>query len=342
MGKYLPLGQFLSTQITDRVVMSIDDVSRLVGQLPPSAYRHPAWWANNARSHPWARAWLDLGRRAHVDLRLRRVTFARASNGAGVTVPVRVANVPRGPKPTATSRRMAGEIRDRIDAVKSDFPRYLEIYDRDVPFRRAGQLEFHLETILSRRKLAKASAAAQSSAFVRLLICTLQAWGIGRRGSRLVTLEAFQAALLPYVSELDSLDRYRLWMLDDEEVRVIETRLFKLVSSIPVVENRGRVVALTKTLHHLLPDLVVPIDGAWTGAIFGWSPSYFGSRQLEIFHEGFVAFAEIARAVSPQDYVGQGWRSSPTKLIDNAVVGFCLAHHLGPSASGRKSTAGEW
>jgi hypothetical protein len=27
----------------------------------------------------------------------------------------------------------------------------------------------------------------------------------------------------------------------------------------------------TKALHHLLPDLVPPMDRAWTGAFFHWS-----------------------------------------------------------------------
>ena len=34
------------------------------------------------------------------------------------------------------------------------------------------------------------------------------------------------------------------------------------------------------------------------------------------------SFVKIARSVSPERYVIDGWNSSRTKVIDNAVVGF--------------------
>jgi hypothetical protein len=46
----------------------------------------------------------------------------------------------------------------------------------------------------------------------------------------------------------------------------ITDQLWMVVESLGVVENVAKIVAGTKTLHHLLPDLVVPMDRAWTGS----------------------------------------------------------------------------
>lgn len=76
LSKYDPLRVHLK-QSSDPIEMRFSDVARLVGGLPPSAYRLPAWWSNNANRHVQARAWLDVGRRVgHFDLQAQRLVFS--------------------------------------------------------------------------------------------------------------------------------------------------------------------------------------------------------------------------------------------------------------------------
>ena len=42
---------------------------------------------------------------------------------------------------------------EMVKRLNGDFGRFLDIYDRDLPFLRYGQLEFHVSTILRRRAL---------------------------------------------------------------------------------------------------------------------------------------------------------------------------------------------
>ena len=42
----------------------------------------------------------------------------------------------------------------------------------------------------------------------------------------------------------------------------------------------------------------------------------------------FRRVAATARTVSPQSYVGEGWNSFISKVLDNAIVGFCLSEGL--------------
>jgi hypothetical protein len=209
----------------------------------------------------------------------------------------------------------------QVDSLIAWFDLCLDTFDKRPPFRRAGQLEYHQATVSLRRGLGTAAAALDSDEFVHSLYRTLQAWGIGQRASILMPPDSFCSSLRAQrhiLSQLDGLS------LEDPNVPVNEVsqRLWQLIDSLDFVDNESTIVACTKTLHHLLPDLVVPIDRAFTGRFFGWSSHHFQRRNRFILDVAFTRFARIARAVRPSRYVGPGWRTCPAKIVDNAVVGF--------------------
>src|SRR3990170_4697463 len=77
MGKYDPLRRYLESQRSEQLVVSFEEIERLVGPLPRSALGHRARWANS-RSHSNAVAWLDAGwELSHVDVRTRQVRLLR-------------------------------------------------------------------------------------------------------------------------------------------------------------------------------------------------------------------------------------------------------------------------
>jgi len=102
-------------------------------------------------------------------------------------------------------------------------------------------------------------------------------------------------------------------------------KLWQLIDRLHIVENDTPIVSGTKALHHILPDLVVPMDRAYTQKFFGWHNPQFQYGQGRCFKLAFEGFCHIAANVPLQSYVDTGWNSSNTKIIDNAVVGFVLA-----------------
>jgi hypothetical protein len=44
--------------------------------------------------------------------------------------------------------------------------------------------------------------------------------------------------------------------------------LWQLIDNLGIVENEAKLVSGSKALHHLLPDLVVPMDRAYTQKFF--------------------------------------------------------------------------
>jgi hypothetical protein len=233
-------------------------------------------------------------------------------------------------------------VKSRVARLMAGFSQYIQSYDDNPPFT-ADQMRAHRQTIQLRQQAAGMRAAVESDAFVRSLYTTLQKWGLDQRASKLVPVDAFGRALRAASPRLEQLE---LLTINGAGLPPgLTEQLWQLVSSLDVVENAAKIVAGTKTLHHLLPDLVPPIDRKYTRPFFGLhDPQFQDSRQPIIFRQMYGYFAEIARQVHPEQYVtGAGWRTSCTKLLDNAVVAFWrietgkVAAPVDPADSGEAS-----
>lgn len=221
------------------------------------------------------------------------------------------------------------EAADRIRELVEHFPKYVSEFDRNPPFNEE-QLRSHLATVSRRLALGTASRAVGDDDFLRLLHETLKLWRMDQRAAKLVSFKDFVAALRDRQREISSLEPYRLEDPNLNATQVSDT-LWKLITALPICGNHAKLVSSTKALHHVLPDLVVPMDRAFTGAFFQWNAYNWQTVQERTFKSAFGDFAEIARATRPSQLIGAGWRTSSTKIIDNAIVGFCRSHHLEPS-----------
>ncbi len=77
MSKYAALTQFLMSQSRSELPMNFREDEEIIGaELPKSAYRHRPWWANEAKNHVHAKAWLAAGyQTAQVDMEGRKLVF---------------------------------------------------------------------------------------------------------------------------------------------------------------------------------------------------------------------------------------------------------------------------
>jgi hypothetical protein len=223
----------------------------------------------------------------------------------------------------------AAEVTSRLAGVIAEFPACVEAYDRLVPFQRAGQYESHRATVEARRRWPDVRHALHDDAFLGLLHETLQRWGIGRRASRLAPLPEFRDRLRARMEAISALEGTRI---DDPALDVLATadHIWRAIQDLHVVSNRSVIVAGTKTLHYLLPDLVPPMDRKWTGTFFLWSTAAPQYAQAPTFTRTFTGFAHIAQATQPTEFVGRGWRTSTTKVLDNAIIGYCKIHEIAP------------
>lgn len=214
-------------------------------------------------------------------------------------------------------------VAEHVRRLISGFDTYVAAYDRLDPFRRTGQLSSHVHTLKVRGELGSAAVALADGRFLARLHETLLKWGIGRRSSRLVPLAEFGRALRDREADIVALDGERI---DDPNLSMGDTArvVWDLIASLGIVENDAPLVAGTKALHHILPDLVSPMDRQYTRPFFGWYSQQFQYQQRRAFEEAFHQFWKIAVRVEPERLMGTGWRTARSKILDNAVVGFCL------------------
>ena len=212
----------------------------------------------------------------------------------------------------------------RIADLISDFPHLVDSYDRITPFTRSDQLEAHRRTIYLRRRHESPTSALNDATFIQSLYSTLQSWGIGSRASILVPIDQFAQSLERWSATFDALDDLAI---DDTDLDVDRAAdlLWDLISGVDIVENKAKIVALSKTIHHILPDLLPPIDRAYTQDFFVLYPVEFQDQQEMAFRRIWSGFAHIASNTDPASFIGAGWRTSRTKVIDNAIVASVLA-----------------
>lgn len=221
---------------------------------------------------------------------------------------------------TLTPKQVEG--RRRAQHLGANFGVYVAHFSTHVPLTKAAQYQFHRRTIDLRRELGSAEHAIEDDRFVDSLYETLQAWGNGRRRSNLVSSENFATALrthLPKIVALDALSIEDPWL----DVEGVASRISELIGELGVVNNSATIVPGTMTLHHILPDLVVPLNREWSGQFFQWRPHDVQNPTERTFTNTFTVLAHVGAQVTPSRLLNEGWNSSSSKVLDNAVIGFC-------------------
>jgi hypothetical protein len=115
--------------------------------------------------------------------------------------------------------------------------------------------------------------------------------------------------------------------LGESDVADIGESIWDVMRGLRVSVGQTQLVANSKALHHVLPDLVPPIDRNYTLMFFVGRPYIYRGQDGDYFRALFPLFREIA--VRCADEIQrlvitpwQGMNTSITKVIDNAILGF--------------------
>ncbi|WP_456237455.1 DUF7662 domain-containing protein [Heliomicrobium gestii] len=64
-GKYQPLQQYLQRVTEESILFTYSDIESIINdKLPPSAFKYPAWWANeisDKKRHTQSHSWMNAG-----------------------------------------------------------------------------------------------------------------------------------------------------------------------------------------------------------------------------------------------------------------------------------------
>jgi hypothetical protein len=195
-------------------------------------------------------------------------------------------------------------------------------------YRHGDDLEFYRELIAQHREVADLNKLIASESFLPKLYATLEKWDMNRRRAKLVDVSTMFTSIRSHQEKLSSLYRYRLEELSEDDIEEVLEQLSELFCGLEIMATHRRIVGVSKALHFLLPDLVMPIDSSNTMLAFYGYNRYDNSAEKEFktFTDIFLKSHKIAirLELSKSDISSLHWSCSVPKLIDNAIFGFFI------------------
>lgn len=218
-----------------------------------------------------------------------------------------------------------------INNFETYLNRFIQLYNNDEIFG-GPSLYFHFKTIKSSYNTNVANKLMNEK-ILEYAYATLGTWGLHRMGkteTKLMNYDKIKCQLEMHRDNIVDLENLNIWEIDLTNIQTknnIYSKLEPILNNMKISKSNATLVANTKFLHHILPNLIVPIDRNYTLEYFGISkqaPSnYFA---FDIFMNLFPRLVEVAE--SKYDFIQDrinleefNWNTSITKIIDNAIVG---------------------
>lgn len=158
--------------------------------------------------------------------------------------------------------------------------------------------------------------------YIEEIYATLIAWGMERRKGKLMAFKDFRNSIDK--DKLATLFNCKLYNLDKERRKILGQVFLKLRT----MESTSQFVGNSKVLHHLLPGLVVPMDGAHTLKFFckyspyDKNPKKQKRKEKDLFLCLLDEFRELCKRI-PERLLKKSkpYDTSVLKIIDNAIIG---------------------
>lgn len=224
-----------------------------------------------------------------------------------------------------TLRRM----QERVSELIERFGQYVGEFDRANLFS-GPSLYFHFKTLGLLHRHASPAQAVKDDEFLESVYATLTAWGMHRMGpggAKLVEFTTFQDSFRQQAQQIQQLESLYIYEVEPRAIPEVTRVLWNIISRLRVGVGETKIVAGSKALHHVLPNLVPPIDRQYTLRFF-YNHTALNQGDEMAFCEIYPHFRQIATSCRDtiESRIGKGMNTSPTKVMDNAIVGYCLKH----------------
>lgn len=172
----------------------------------------------------------------------------------------------------------------------------------------------------------------QDERFYEYLYAVLTSWGMHRMGAtstKLVDFVHFRQQIQSAQEEMKTVAKLNL-ANTSEALQALDS-IEHIMNQLKVSASSAHLVANSKVLHHILPDLMLPIDRRYTLSYFHLNQTLPSQKEAgSIVRYLFPLFARIAAEKkafihSAINLKYENWDTSLTKVIDNAVIGAGLA-----------------
>ncbi len=222
-----------------------------------------------------------------------------------------------------TIRRM----QERVELLIEYFDEYVVVFDQRNLFT-GPSIYFHTKTLEILRRHNKPSEALLDDLFFDYLYATLTSWGLHRMGpgpAKLAELRDVKESFRKLKRQISTLEYFEITNIQEGNIASITSDLWEVLANTRVSVSQTKIVANSKALHHILPELMPPIDREYTLRFF-YNHTTLNQGDEVAFKEIYPHFYKIASTCKDKimSHIGVGMNTSQTKVIDNAIVGFVL------------------
>jgi hypothetical protein len=175
---------------------------------------------------------------------------------------------------------------------------------------------------------------------IEMIYATLVSWGLHRMGNtktKLVEFQKFKESILKQNNQLEQLRDYDLTEISENQLeQEIKEKLEDIFFKLKVSESDSKFVSHAKTLHHLLPKLVPPMDREYTLKFF--SINLYNHDNKKKQYDKFSIIMDKMRYIAHQLVMQDGFsdlrklkkdgdfNTSYTKIIDNLIITWIKQH----------------
>lgn len=173
-------------------------------------------------------------------------------------------------------------------------------------------------SVLSMRREQSLDDLLNNRLYLRKLRHTLIKWDMNKRGAKLKPFDQFESSVLSNKKEFLRLSNHNLGKLDDFEYEEVRDRVEELFYQLDIMVSQSKLVANSKLMHFILPNLITPVDRQHVLKFFYDRKQVQDKKFLEIFGLSH----EIAKRGDLKKYLDSQWNQSIPKIIDSAIIGY--------------------
>lgn len=220
---------------------------------------------------------------------------------------------------------------EHVIRLEHEFEDCLAIFDQAGIFT-GPSVYFHRKTLAERARLQNLQEVLRDGLYFDYLYATLASWGMHRMGkgnTRLCEMEHMRKSIERQIPNILTLQNLHLEAVQVDRLERTAQLIWEIIQNLEIGIGGVKIVAGSKALHHILPELVPPIDREYTLRFF-YGNKNINRPEYELFYEIYRQYHHLA--VSQRGVIatairrGGNMNTSTTKVIDNAIVGFVLKH----------------
>ena len=170
-----------------------------------------------------------------------------------------------------------------------------------------------------------------SEKHLEYVYATLVAWGMnrpGRGGPKMQDFKTFSSSIIKLKDDILKAQSFDCCVLDNDQWAVLE----KIFKGIQVMSSGSNLVANSKAMHQMLPNVIPPVDRTYTLSFLRGNTNlrndidYEWRLMKELMTDFFIPVAsDFKFQLRAEDWMSKieiyPWDTSLLKIIDNLIIG---------------------